>query len=621
MMKQTMMKGLAFLTLGTSLLVGTPVMALDAEGAIFPTPKSMTTGKSADGKYNVVLIMTDDQGYPDLGCHGNPAVRTPHMDKLAAGSVRFCDFHVNPFCSPTRAALMTGRMSDRTGVTRTNFQRNYLRRDEILMPEYFKASGYRTGIFGKWHIGGNYPYRPMDRGFDEWVGLGNNGLATTADLWDNDRMNDRYWHNGRIVRLPGFSADVYFREAMRFIRESKGEGKPFFAYIATNVPHWNWNVPSEWLTPYLETCSRDRAAFYASISRVDWNLGRLTKLLEEEELLDDTILVFLTDNGSDVPDKANAYTAGMRGFKGSRYEGGHRVPCFIRASEKLVGKPREIDGLTGHVDLMPTFIDLCGLRKPDRRQLPLDGRSLRPLLTGDGEWPDRMFVVHHHNEYTPQKHLNGGIMTSAWRLIMVKPDKFELYRIKEDRGQKTDVAAEYPDVVERLLKGYDEHWSSLRLDRPLERPVMSRHATLRLSSDLAVDRARIEQRAVRQGVAMQLKWLLEAAEKGRYRLEVRRWPREADAAMTAGLPPAGDPDLEYIGRTGWKTDIPGVALEIEEVELKLSGRKTLRKRVTPVAKRIVFEVDLDDGEVDLEAWFVLKGGKRIGAYFVYADQI
>ena len=146
----------------------------------------------------------------------NPVIRTPHMDQLAASGVRFTDFHVNPFCSPTRAALLTGRMSDRTGVTSTNTHRNYMRREEVLMSEYFKASGYRTGIFGKWHVGANYPYRPIDRGFDEWLGLGNNGLATSADLWDNDRMNDTYWHNGEPVKREGFCTDVYFDAAMAF---------------------------------------------------------------------------------------------------------------------------------------------------------------------------------------------------------------------------------------------------------------------------------------------------------------------------------------------------------------------------------------------------------------------
>lgn len=573
------------------------------------------------GRPNVILVMTDDQGYPDMSCHGNPVIKTPNMDRLATEGVRFSDFHVNPFCSPTRAALMTGRMSDRTGVTSTNTHMNYMRREEVLMPEYFKASGYRTGIFGKWHIGANYPYRPIDRGFDEWIGLGNNGLATTADLWDNDRMNDRYWHNGEIVRRSGFCTDVYFDQALSFIKECKEENKPFFAYVATNVPHWDWNVPAEWLKQYQDSCSRRRAAFYASISRVDWNLGRLMKFLEDENLAGSTILVFLTDNGSDVPDKKSAYNAGMRGFKVSRYEGGHRVPCFIRGPKELVGKPREIDALTAHVDLLPTFIDLCGLEKPDRKQLPMDGRSLRPLLTGDGQWADRMLVMHHHNGRKPQKNSEGVAMTARWRFIMKKPGQNELYKITEDRSQSHDVATQYPEVVSRLLDDYDAHWDSLDIHRPLQRPVLSIQATIRLSSDITRDGNPITQQAVRRALPVEAVWLLEAEEAGRYRFEVRRWPREAAAAMTAELAPTKDPDIEYIGADTWRIDVPGKALDIKVVELKLSGHETVTTKVPEDAQSVVFDVDLAEGPVDVEANYIMGDGKRMGAYYVYAWKI
>ena len=586
--------------------------------------KPGSKGKTGSGTFkrpNVIVVMTDDQGYGDMSCHGNPEIKTPNMDRLAGQGVQFSDFHVNPFCSPTRAALLTGRMSDRTGVTSTNTHMNYMRREEIVMPEYFKASGYRTGIFGKWHIGANYPYRPIDRGFDEWIGLGNNGLATTADLWDNDRMNDRYWHNGEITKRSGFCTDVYFGEAMAFIKECKKKNKPFFAYVATNVPHWDWNVPVEWLKPYQDNCSRRRAAFYASISRVDWNLERLMKFLEDENLAENTILVFLTDNGSDVPDKRTAYNSGMRGFKVSRYEGGHRVPCFIRGPKELVGEPRVIDALTAHVDLLPTFVDLCGLEKPDRKQLPMDGRSLRPLLTGDGHWPSRMLVMHHHNGKTPQKYVQGVVMTPEWRLIMPEPGRNELYKIREDRSQKRDVAKEYPQVVEKLLRDYDAYWESLDIHRPLQRPVLSRQATIRLSSDNTRCGNPITQQAVRKGLPVESIWLLEAEEAGLYRFEVRRWPREVDAAMTAGLAPTTDPDIEYIGADTWRIDVAGVALDIEQVELKLSGMKTLLKKITPEAQGAVFEANLGEGPVDVNASYIMGDGKKRGAYYVYAWQI
>ncbi|MFC1596849.1 arylsulfatase [Planctomycetota bacterium] len=582
---------------------------------------------SRGARPSVILLMTDDQGYPDMGCHGNPIIQTPNMDKLARASVRFSDFHVNPFCSPTRAALMTGRMSDRVGVTSTNYQRNYLRRQEVLMPEYFKATGYRAGHFGKWHIGANYPYRPIDRGFDEWLGLGNNGLATTADLWDNDRMNDTYWHNGQLTKRPGFCSDVYFDEAMNFIGQCRKDQVPFFTYLATNVPHWDWNVQAEWMKPYEESCGRLKAAYFASISRVDWNLGRLLAFLEEEELLDNTILVFLTDNGSDVPEKNNAFTAGMRGFKGSLYEGGHRVPCFLYAPEALIGKPRVIDALTAHVDLLPTFIDLCDLKRPNRRQLPMDGRSLHPLLTGNCEWPDRMLVMHHQNGWEPEKHANSVVLTSDWRLVRRWNAKTrqthpaELYRIQEDRGQATDVAAAHPDVVAKLESAYSDYWDAIRLDQHLERPILSAVSTLRLSSDIARDSCPITQQAVRKGQPMEPLWEIQVGQPGTYRFEVRRWPREVSAAMTAGLPPARDPDIEYVGHGHWRLDVPGVALDIAKVQLVLSDRTPLTKGVSPDAQGVVFDAELETGPLDIKAWLIDPDGQRQGAYYVYAEPL
>jgi arylsulfatase B len=490
------------------------------------------------------------------------------------------------------------------------------------MAEYFKASGYRTGLFGKWHLGANYPYRPIDRGFDEWIGLGNNGLATSQDHWDNDRMNDTYWHNGVAVKRLGFCADVYFDEAMAFMKESKADGKPFFAYLATNIPHWDWNVPAEWLQPYLDTCSRERAAFYAQISRLDWNVGRLMAFLDEEGLAHNTILVFLTDNGSDVPDKGdNAYTAGMRGFKGARYDGGHRVPCFFRAPKSVMGEPRVIDELTAHLDLLPTFIDYCGLTNPDKELLPMDGRSLRPLLEGDGEWPDRMIVLHQHNGKKLTKNFRAVTITSEWRLVNESPGNIALYRIHEDRGQKNDVAAQYPKVVESLIAKYDAHWQTLDTSDIKERPVVARGQTIRLTNDITNAENPITQQAVRLGEPIKPFWLLELPEAGKYHFEVRRWPRGVDAAMTDGIGPTTDPEIEYIGHRRYRIDVPGKALDITKVELKLSNHDDVTKKIDLDARSVQFELELPAGPVDIEAWLIGPDGKRQGAYFVYVEQL
>ena len=569
-------------------------------------------------KPNVIVVMTDDQGYSDLGCHGHPLLETPNMDELSARSVRFTDFHVDPFCTPTRAALMTGRMSHRTGATATYGKRNFLRRDEVLMAEYFKASGYQTGTFGKWHLGGNYPYRPMDRGFDEWLGLGNGGLSIADDFWDNDRMNDRYWHNGEMVSRNGFSTDVYFQAAMDFLKQGKQHKKPSFVYLPTNVPHNDNHVPEAWLQPYLKKgCYEVQAAYYASIQRVDWNLGRLVKFLEDENLEDTTLLVFLTDNGTVIPlrkpktkiDKVS----GRKGMKGSLYEGGHRVPCFVSGPEQLLGEPRDIDAFTSHVDLLPTFADLCGLVEPERDLLPLDGRSLKPLLTGDGSWDDRTFFLHSQNGLKgPAKYTEAVVMTPEWRLILNQPEEYELYRIKEDPSQVRDVGANRPDVVRQLLGEYDAYWETLGHDRAFERPQLSSHATLKLTAGW--------HRQVRKGIRQSGRWELDLAEAGTYRFELRRWPREVTGvAMTGGLPPAEDPDTKYIGNQS--PDIPGVALDITAAQLRVSEQDAVMKEVSKDAESVLFDVELKEGPVDVEAMLIKGNGKRTGAYYVYAWRI
>ena len=568
-------------------------------------------------RVNVIIFMTDDQGYSDLSCHGHPLLETPNMDKLSERSVRFTDFHVDPFCTPTRAALMTGRISHRTGATATYGKRNFLRRDEVLIAEHFKVSGYQTGIFGKWHLGGNYPYRPIDRGFDEWLGLGNSGLSMADDFWDNDRMNDRYWNNGKMVSRKGFSTDVYFDAAMNFLKQGKEKKIPSFVYLPTNVPHNDNHVPEAWLNPYLEKgCHEGQAAYYASISRADWNLGRLMTFLDEEKLTEETLLVFLTDNGTIIPlqkpktkiDKIS----GMKGRKGSVYEGGHRVPCFISGPEKMLGKPRDVDAFTSHVDLLPTFSDLCGLTKPERDLLPLDGRSLAPLLRGNGNWDDRTLFLHSQNgNKGPAKYTEAVVMKSKWRLILNKPGDYELYQIKKDPSQVRDLADQRPGVLKKLLGEYETYWETLEHDRAFGRPILSSHAELKLTSGW--------QHQVRSGVRQSGQWPLEVVEAGTYRVEVCRWPREAEgAAMTEGLPPASDPDTKYIGHN--TIDIPGVALDIEAVELKASGQDRLTKEVSAEAQNVVFEIELSEGLVEFEAMLIKSNGKRIGAYYVYASK-
>ncbi len=342
---------------------------------------------AATSKPNVILIMTDDQGYGDLACHGNPDLKTPHLDRLAGESVSFSNFHVDSYCTPTRSALMTGRYSHRVGGWGTVAGRNMLRDTEVTMGDVFRHNGYRTALFGKWHLGTNYPYRPIDRGFEEWLGKGDGGTGCATDYWGNDRVNDVFIHNGEPVALPGFETDVFFDAAGDFIKNNKQ--RPFFVYIAPYAVHGPESVPDlKWLQPYVGKSSPSVADFYATITNIDQNVGRLRDLLREEGLAKDTILVFLTDNGS----ARNPYPAGMRGKKGSQYDGGHRVPCFFHWPAGGIQKPKTVDHLAAHLDILPTFVDLCSLKLP--QPVPFDGISLRPLLMDvNPAWSDRTLII------------------------------------------------------------------------------------------------------------------------------------------------------------------------------------------------------------------------------------
>ena len=273
---------------------------------------------------NVIVLLTDDQGYGDLGCHGNPVIQTPHLDRLAHESVRFSNFHVDSYCTPTRAALMTGRYAHRVGGWGTVCGHNMLRDDEVTMADVFRHNGYRTGHFGKWHLGTNYPYRPIDRGFDQWLGHGDGGTGCTTDHWGNDRVNDTSCTTvaGRIHRAPATRPTCSSTPRCNSsARTSTGRSSS----IWPATPHSPCSVADlKWAAPYRDKVPANVADFYASIARVDENLGRLRAFLQAEGLRDNTLLIFLTDNGSAEGDKV--FNAGMHGEKGSPYDGGHRVP-------------------------------------------------------------------------------------------------------------------------------------------------------------------------------------------------------------------------------------------------------------------------------------------------------
>ncbi len=575
---------------------------------------------------NVILIMTDDQGYGDIAANGNPYIKTPELDRLMAESVRLTDFHVNAFCSPTRAALMTGRMSDRTHVRSTVYLRNHLNREETTMAEFFKASGYRTGHFGKWHLGENYPYRPIDRGFDQWVGIGDGGSGTASDYWGNDRMNDHYLVNGKWKPIAGFNTDVFFEETIKFIEQDHSD--PFFIYLATNVPHGPMSVLKEWRDEYEDMNFEvksvpwgDTKDLFASVTRIDWNLGRLRQYLTEKRLDNNTILIFLTDNGS--ANGTHIFNDNMRGGKGSLYEGGHRVPCIIHWPGGGLNIKKEITHFTSHTDLLPTLIELCKLETPARGHLPFDGRSMVPLLRNrDSNWEDRTFFMHVQNLLNrPLKAKNYLVGTHRWRLINGK----QLYDIQKDRGQNDNVFEQHPNVAADLISQYESYWTTLgEMNYPHARPVIGslyQHETwLNTISWVKSDESphSWNQRHVLSGAKLSGFWPVEIAEDGLYQFEVRRWPREIDFTMRDSLPLQMESDILMRGRPFRKGK--GKAILIDKVRLKV-GDQIEERMIGNTEKTVSFDIYLNEGETDIQSWFYTESGDSLSAYYVYVSRL
>ncbi len=352
---------------------------------------------------NVLVIMTDDQGYPEISAHGNPVLQTPNLDRLHGQSLRLTDYHVAPMCTPTRGQLLTGLDAARNGAVNVSSGRALIRAEVPIMANYFGDAGYSTGVFGKWHLGANYPYRPQDRGFQESVWYPSSSIPSVPAFWGNDYFDDVYMHNGKEKQFKGYCADVFFNEAKRFMSESAKKNQPFLCYLATNTPHGPFwpkeedrklisDVLSKSRFDHLDDGLKKRLALYLGMIRnIDWNMGKLMKFLEDENLAKDTILIFKTDNGSLLGPQY--FNAGMRGKKTEIWEGGHRVPCFIRWPGGGLGEPRDIGGLTQVQDILPTLLDLCRI-KP-KKTIAFDGISLATVLRGKKQVSeDRVLIIY-----------------------------------------------------------------------------------------------------------------------------------------------------------------------------------------------------------------------------------
>jgi arylsulfatase A-like enzyme len=571
---------------------------------------------------NIVFVLTDDQGYGDLGCHGNPVIQTPQLDAFYNESAHLTDYHVGPTCAPTRAGLLTGHYHNSTGVWHTIGGRSLLRKDEWSLATALSEAGYVTGIFGKWHLGDNVPYRPQDRGFQHTVVHGGGGVAQTPDYWGNNYTDDTYCVDGTWQPFEGYCTDIWFNEALRFIEANRD--RPFYCYISTNAPHSPYIVDNAYSDPYVEQVEhQDRANFYGMITAIDENFGILQQKLEAWGLVDNTILIFMTDNGSSggaTLDQdgfvVDGYNAGMRGLKGSEYDGGHRVPFFIRWPDGGIGGGQEVTELTANVDIMPTLLDLCDVDPGDHR---FDGISLAPLLHGEADnWPDRVMVTDSQRLAHPVKWRKSATMTGRWRLI----NGTELYDMDVDPGERHDVAPDYPDVVAQLREGYEQWWETVSVQFDSTIPITLGEvvgAVARLTThDWRNDPVACawNQAEVRAGMVCNGYWEVEIAHAGRYRFELRRWPREEDREMVVGIPGPLKPFTAEI-KDGWGG---GRAIALTSAALRV-GDRVLCQDIEREQKGLMFELDLEAGETQVQTYLYDREGCELGAYYVYVTRV
>jgi arylsulfatase len=569
-------------------------------------PLAASRARAADPP-NVIVVITDDQGYGDLGCHGNPVLKTPNLDRLWAESIRLTDFHVSPMCTPTRGQLMTGLDGLRNGAMNVSSGRTLLRRGTATMADLFAAGGYQCGQFGKWHLGDNYPYRPHDRGFHEAIYYPSSHIGSAPDFWNNDYFDDTYQHRDRREAFKGYTTDVFFREAIGWMRTQSADGKPFFCYLATAAAHGPLFVPQRYREAY-QGQNPNVASYFGMVANIDENIGRLEEFLQQSGLRDNTILIFMTDNGgtAGVP----LYNAGMRGRKIELYEGGHRVPCFVRWPKGQLRPPADVAELTQVQDILPTLLDLCGLPQPSG--VRFDGSSLAPLLRGElDQLPDRMLVVQFSrmNAPRPQKS-DACVLWKRWRLVGGK----ELYDVAADLSQAQNVAAEHPQVVERMQAHYERWWAGVE-------PQVNQFSRVVIGSDAenpallsACEWADVfldQSRQVRRGERKNGVWHLEIERDGRYEFTLRRWPKEAEAPISAGLP-------QYEAADGVMP--PGVDLPIAKARIRL-GSLDESRGVGPTDAEVQFSALLKAGPVELQTWFYDADGREIcGAYYVYVQR-
>lgn len=555
---------------------------------------------------NIIFILTDDQGYGDLGCNGNPNIKTPKIDKLYTQSQVFTDFHVGTTCAPSRAGLMSGQFSNKVGVWHTINGREVLNKNTTTLAQILASNGYETAIFGKWHLGDNYPFRPQDKGFKEALIHGGGGVGQQPDYWDNDYFDDTYFRNGKAEKHDGYCTDVWFDETQKFILKNKE--KPFFAYVSLNAPHGPYEVPKAYADKYANNKNIPNPEFYGMIDYIDGRVGKLRDFLKSNNLDQNTVLIFMTDNGTAGGvkfDKSGnlvaGYNANMRGTKGSNYEGGHRVPFLLYQPNKTFEKDER---LTSYVDVMPTILDICKIKYTNKN---LDGKSL-VNSKNKSEFTERKMVVDTQRELNLEKWKSPCVMYKNWRLT----GQNELYDLSKDPGQKENIATQNPKMVAMLKQEYEKWWTRTSVAAneinyieigTLTEVALHAHSSFTDSVQVAWN-----QNQVRQAIGGNGTWFVEVSKDGTYEILPKRWPKESGLKNT-DIAPKGEVDFEPIGKK----------LNITESEIKVTlvGSKNKNHFSKKASAETGHVVNLKKGRYQIEANFFDAEGVHLPVYYCY----
>lgn len=575
----------------------TKIHLLSAVATLFCWLAATATAQTS--RPNVIIVLSDDQGYGDLSCHGNPELKTPNLDRLHAESVRLTDFHVAPMCTPTRGQLMTAMDALRNGASSVTAGRSFIRRGIPTMPEIFAANGYRTALFGKWHLGDSWPYLPNQRGFQEAVYHMGWGIQSIADYWLNDNFDDWYRHNGALKQYKGYCTDIWFDLAMDWMKHRQQRQEPFFLYLPTNAPHGPTWVSEKYSRPYQ---GKGPAEFFGMIANLDENFGRLEAFLRETGLRDNTIVIFFNDNGGTRG--VNLFNAGMRGRKTQYYEGGHRAACFVRWPRGKLRAPGDVHAPAQVQDILPTLAELLNLTLP--KAAKFDGVSLAGLLRGaSNALSERMLVVQYGQN--PAK-WDSAVIWNKWRLVKGE----ELYDLTNDPGQQNNVAAQHADVLGKMRAHYEKWWAGVE-------PLLNDFSPISIGSDhenpvtlTSVDWANVycdNVTDLRAGVNRNGPWHLQVEKSGIYEISLRRWPKEADSPIASAVPEFKEEDRQIAA---------GRALPVVKARLKVGSFDESRP-VTPQDKAASFTVQLSAGSrLQMQSWFYDGHGQELcGAYYAY----